>query len=73
MVYDEDVRPLVLLERDDGICGICGSDVDPFEFEVDHIVPISAGGRHSYANTQPSHPFCNQSKGGVRSLSRAAG
>lgn len=58
----EEVDRLVLLERDDGVCGICGQDVDPFAFEVDHIVPLSRGGPHSYANTQPAHPFCNNSK-----------
>ena len=60
--FVEEVYPLVVLERDDGICGICGEDVDPFDFHVDHIIPLSRGGEHSYANTQPAHPFCNLSK-----------
>lgn len=59
----ESVHPLVVLERADGVCGICGSDVDPFRFDVDHIVPLSRGGAHSYANTQPAHPSCNYRKG----------
>ena len=60
--YIEDVDPLVVLERDDGICGICLDDVDPTNFHVDHIFPISLGGEHSYANVQAAHPFCNVSK-----------
>lgn len=58
----EHVDRLVVLERHDGVCGICGEDVDPFRFHVDHIVPLSRGGAHSYANTQPAHALCNQRK-----------
>lgn len=61
-VFVEDVHPLVVLETDDGVCGICGEDVDPFSFEVDHIIPIVKGGEHSYANTQPAHKSCNSRK-----------
>lgn len=57
--FVEDVDRLVLLELDDGLCGVCGSDVDPMSFHVDHVVPLSKGGEHSYANTQVAHPVCN--------------
>lgn len=60
--FVENVSPLVVLERDDGVCGICGEDVDPTHFHVDHVVPLSRGGEHCYANTQPAHPVCNQRK-----------
>lgn len=46
-----------------GLCGICLTAVDPDDFHVDHIVPLSAGGDHTYANTQPAHPACNLRKG----------
>lgn len=59
----EYVEPLVVLERADGVCGICGDDVDPFGFHVDHIIALARGGEHSYANTQPAHPRCNLAKG----------
>lgn len=59
----EYVDSLVLLELHDGVCGICGEDVDPLAFEVDHVVPLARGGAHSYANTQPAHPVCNRRKG----------
>lgn len=61
-VQVESVSRLVVLERDDGICGICGGDVDPFAFHVDHVVPLSRGGEHSYANVQVAHPQCNMRK-----------
>jgi 5-methylcytosine-specific restriction endonuclease McrA len=62
--FVEHVHPLVVLERDDGMCGICGEDVDPTEFHVDHIWPLSRGGEHSYANVQAAHPLCNIRKNG---------
>jgi 5-methylcytosine-specific restriction endonuclease McrA len=61
--YVEHVDRLVVLERDDGVCGICSLDVDPLSFHVDHVVPLARGGEHSYANTQIAHPVCNVCKG----------
>lgn len=59
----EHVEPLVVLERDDGICGICGRDVDPRHFDIDHVIPLARGGEHSYRNVQVAHRRCNQRKG----------
>jgi 5-methylcytosine-specific restriction endonuclease McrA len=56
------VNPLVVLERSDGICGIGGFDVDPTNFHVDHVTPISRGGLHVYSNVQAAHPTCNLRK-----------
>lgn len=61
--FVEHVIPLAVLEFADGVCGICGEDVDPGNFQIDHIEPLFHGGEHSYANTQPAHPRCNMSKG----------
>jgi 5-methylcytosine-specific restriction endonuclease McrA len=61
--FVEDVNPLIVFERDEGRCGICGEPVDQGRFEVDHVIPLARGGEHSYANTQPAHPLCNQRKG----------
>ena len=60
--FVEDVRELVLLEMDDGLCHVCGEDVDPLGFEVDHVIPLSWGGEHSYANTAVAHSSCNRRK-----------
>jgi 5-methylcytosine-specific restriction endonuclease McrA len=62
-VFVEPVHPLIVLELADGVCGICGRDVDPGNFQIDHIEPVSRGGEHSYLNTQPAHPKCNMAKG----------
>lgn len=40
-------------------CIICGSTK---RIEIDHIVPISRGGRHSIGNLQPLCKSCNVSK-----------
>ncbi len=60
--YVENVSELVVLEMDDGACGICGEDVDPLAFEVDHIIPIAHGGLHEYPNVQVAHSTCNRIK-----------
>lgn len=59
--------------RDGGRCQICGRIVQliwhrrttPPEdrFTLDHIVPISKGGEHTYANIQAACEPCNNSKG----------
>jgi 5-methylcytosine-specific restriction endonuclease McrA len=56
----------VVFERDEGVCGICGLPVDPANWHLDHIISLSQEGAHSYANTQVSHPACNQAKGAKR-------
>lgn len=57
-------------ERDGFMCGICETRVDmhlaypdPFSQSLDHVLPLSKGGEHSYANTQLAHLRCNVSKG----------
>lgn len=53
----------VLWDRDGGTCRICGLAADADHWHIDHIVPVSAGGAHTYANTAVSHPACNLAKG----------
>ena len=61
-------RPKVY-ERDNWMCGICGTKVDkrlkhphPRAASLDHIVPISLGGGHLYVNVQCAHWDCNVAK-----------
>lgn len=58
----EHVDPRVLWQRDEGVCGICAQPIEG-GFDVDHIIPLVAGGEHSYANTRIAHPTCNRAKG----------
>jgi 5-methylcytosine-specific restriction endonuclease McrA len=63
--FVEPVDPQIVWERDEGVCGICGKPADRDDFHVDHVIPLSKGGEHSYANVQVAHPVCN-----VRKLNR---
>lgn len=62
-LFVEDVDPRIVFQRDKGMCGICRKSVDVnSNWELDHIVPLSKRGPHSYANIQLSHRRCNRSK-----------
>lgn len=56
--------------RDFGICGLCYAKVDinvpypdPGYGTIDHIIPLSKGGPHTYDNVQLAHFVCNSRKG----------
>lgn len=66
----ENVDPFKVFDRDKWICQLCGvhtpkrlrgtyEDIAP---ELDHIVPLSKGGDHSYVNTQCCCRCCNGEK-----------
>jgi 5-methylcytosine-specific restriction endonuclease McrA len=63
----ETVNLLHVLERDNWTCMICGAPTprhlrgtyEPNAPEVDHIIPVSKGGEHSYRNTQCACRRCN--------------
>lgn len=67
----ETVNPLKVLQRDGWRCQLCGVSTpkslrgtyDDRAPEVDHILPISQGGEHSYRNTQCACRKCNLAKG----------
>jgi 5-methylcytosine-specific restriction endonuclease McrA len=46
-----------------GICAVCGEPMAFEESSVDHIVPISRGGKHERENMQIAHRVCNSVKG----------
>jgi 5-methylcytosine-specific restriction endonuclease McrA len=58
-------------ERDGGACQICWKPVDrslrgdvrnPLAPTLDHIIPLSKGGAHTYANVRLAHCGCNNEK-----------
>lgn len=66
-----------LIARDDSICWICGGIVDEEDFtidengnfaagrrypSVDHVVPLSRGGKNDMSNAKLAHCFCNAIK-----------
>lgn len=66
-----DVNPFAVFTRDGWSCKICGRDTPrpargtwaPNAPELDHIIPLAAGGVHSYENTQCACRSCNIAKG----------
>lgn len=50
-----------VLRDNDGLCGICGHRVGR-RWTIDHIIPLSKGGSHTYDNCQPAHAECNRMK-----------
>lgn len=69
----ETVDPIKVFERDRWRCQLCGNRTpkskrgtyDARAPELDHIVPLSQGGEHSYRNTQCSCRACNLAKSGT--------
>jgi hypothetical protein len=64
----EVVERLVVFARDKWRCAICGvktikEPYQPRSAELDHIIPLSKGGEHSYLNTQCACRKCNGAKG----------
>lgn len=66
-----------LIQRDNGVCALCGQPVDPSAYHItsegyfvahgaypsiDHIVPLSRGGTHTWNNVQLAHCICNSVK-----------
>lgn len=66
----DSIDVMAVFERDAWICQICGHAVDsllphphPFSKSLDHIVPLAAGGGHTWGNVQLAHLSCNIRKG----------
>jgi len=65
------VDPIAVFERDHWRCHMCNrktprskrGSFDPDAPELDHIVPLSVGGAHTYENTACSCRACNMAKG----------
>lgn len=61
--FVEHVDRQTLYELCGGCCGLCGDPVLYRDMTIDHIIPLSRGGVHSYENVQIAHGVCNRRKG----------
>jgi 5-methylcytosine-specific restriction endonuclease McrA len=59
----EGIRNEVVAERDHWRCHICHGEVDRETWSIDHLVPLSKGGDHSYDNVALAHWRCNVLRG----------
>lgn len=76
-MIDKDISLDALYKRDGGICHICGKPcrLDDYVISedafiagnwypsIDHVVPLSKGGEHSWSNVALAHRYCNSIKG----------
>lgn len=76
-LIDKDITLEKLYKRDKGICYICGDKCNYNDNEItkegyfiaggtypsiDHVIPISKGGKHSWNNVKLAHCYCNTIK-----------
>lgn len=66
----ETISRLAVFQRDEYWCGICDGPIDasakwpaPRSASLDHIVPLSRGGTHTYGNVRAACFECNCRKG----------
>jgi 5-methylcytosine-specific restriction endonuclease McrA len=66
----EPIRNQDVFERDGWICGICLACIDselkwpdPMCATLDHVVPLSLGGDHTWENVRAAHARCNSGRG----------
>jgi 5-methylcytosine-specific restriction endonuclease McrA len=55
-----------LFARDRQVCAYCGSHFPDSELTVEHITPVSRGGRHDWTNVVTACRSCNTRKGNRR-------
>ena len=70
--FDDSITLEAVRQRDRDICQICGNPIDIKDIKnghirrlyptVDHIIPLSKGGSHTWDNVQLAHMCCNAGK-----------
>ena len=73
-MIDKDITLEALYRRDSGVCYLCGGKCDWSDKDIerncvgrmypsiDHIIPVSRGGFHSWDNVRLAHFGCNVDK-----------
>ena len=76
-IIDRDITLRQVYEKDNGVCYLCGKKCDYEDYKIinnafivgdnypsiDHVIPISKGGEHSWGNVRLAHMSCNSQKG----------
>lgn len=58
----ERIDRTLVIARDKGICYLCGGKPIGWQLTLDHVVPLSRGGSHTYDNLRVACRSCNSSK-----------
>lgn len=53
----------IIRERDEGICKLCHLPVTDDDWNIDHIIPQSHGGKSYRSNLRLTHKECNRLRG----------
>ena len=61
-VADEKVDRRIVFRRDDGVCYLCLRNIAYKDMHLDHVIPLSRGGRHNYDNCATTCGPCNLRK-----------
>lgn len=79
MAKGDKIDHLLVFERDEWICHICKKIINRhlrgdhwWRATLDHIIPLSKNGTHTYDNVAAAHWFCNMQKGDKLTLDDAA-
>lgn len=66
----DDIDHLTLFELHGWMCWVCKEEINKFlrfphfmAATVEHIIPLSKGGTHTWDNVAPAHAKCNFDKG----------
>lgn len=62
-LFNRDMRKLML--SDDSVCCVCLSKTG---LQIDHIIPVSLGGKNEQCNTQILCSKCNRSKSNYKDI-----
>lgn len=68
----EPVNRELVAQRDGWCCGICRLKVTRATWSLDHVIPLSKGGSHTYDNVVLAHRRCNSRRGAGRLPVQAA-
>jgi len=60
---DKNIKLVNIYKASFGVCCICKEWVSPGHASMDHILPLSKGGTHTWGNVQLVHLLCNLRKG----------
>jgi len=61
--FSEEERRIFWHLSKDKLCALCGKEVTWNDYEIDHKIPHSKGGKTCLENAQITHKSCNSSKG----------
>lgn len=71
MAEGDDICHVTVFERDDWLCHLCENRINKrlrlpnwWAATIDHVVPLSEGGTHTWDNVRAAHALCNWAKSG---------